>query len=119
MRWTSWSPPRTRPRHGAVMRCTSSASPSEPTAAPTDQALARGEEASELSRALGDRRQLLIALVVRGGVGVYEGNAGRAAECFAEAHGLCQELGDKWAEAWLHTGLGIAARRDGRQADAA
>ncbi|HEX8805207.1 MAG TPA: hypothetical protein VF743_13465, partial [Acidimicrobiales bacterium] len=72
-----------------------------------------GEEAVSLARRLDDARELAIALIVRGGAAVYEGDLERAEECFAEAERLCARTGDRWGTAWLLTGWAVGSRRAG------
>ncbi|MGH9213800.1 MAG: ATP-binding protein, partial [Acidimicrobiales bacterium] len=73
-----------------------------------------GEEGVEIARALDDAHQLAIALIVRGGAAVYEGDRARAEECFAEAQALCARLGDRWGTAWMLTGWAVASRHAGQ-----
>jgi predicted ATPase/DNA-binding SARP family transcriptional activator len=72
-----------------------------------------GDEGIALARELGDRRQLTISLIVRGGTAVYAGAFDRAEACFHEAEDLCNDLGDQWGRAWLLTLWSVAFRHRG------
>jgi predicted ATPase/DNA-binding SARP family transcriptional activator len=75
---------------------------------------AEGEECVRIARKVGDPRQLAIALIVRGGNAVYEGDLAAAEECFPEAASLCDMLGDRWGQAWMLTVWAAGSRRAGR-----
>jgi predicted ATPase len=75
---------------------------------------AQGEECVRIARKVGDPRQLAIALIVRGGNAVYEGDLAAAEECFPEAASLCEMLGDRWGQAWMLTVWAAGSRRAGR-----
>jgi predicted ATPase/class 3 adenylate cyclase len=72
-----------------------------------------GQEGIALARQLGDRRELAIMLIVRGGAAVYEGAFDQAQACFTEAEALCRDLGDRWGRAWLLTLWSVVYRHQG------
>jgi predicted ATPase/DNA-binding SARP family transcriptional activator len=72
-----------------------------------------GEEAVALAEELDDRKELAVALMVRGGAAVYEGNSERAVECLERSLDHCKRSGDRWGTAWVLTFLGVLSRRSG------
>lgn len=70
-----------------------------------------GEAALDAARDLGDRRRLNAALLMRGTTATFEGDAGRAAECFIESAQLSEDLGDLGGVGASMAFWGIAHRR--------
>ena len=73
-----------------------------------------GEEAVALAEELGDRQELIAALMARGGAAVYEGDLARAVECLQRGIGYCRAAGDRWGAACMLTFWGVASRRTGQ-----
>jgi predicted ATPase/DNA-binding SARP family transcriptional activator len=72
-----------------------------------------GEEAIALARAVGDRRELAIALTLRANGALYESDDGPTRACVAEGLPLAREIGDRSSEAWLLNAAGAVARKAG------
>lgn len=73
-----------------------------------------GEDAVALAEQLDDRRELIAALMARGGAAVYEGDLTRAVECLERGIGYASEVGDRWGAACMLTFWGVASRRTGQ-----
>jgi predicted ATPase/DNA-binding SARP family transcriptional activator len=77
-----------------------------------------GEEAIDLARQLGDRRQLANGYINLAAGAPFTRQEDRAHTCLAEGGPLCGQLGDRWGQAWLHTFAGVAHRNQRRPAEA-
>jgi len=75
-----------------------------------------GEEAIGLADELGDRTELVAALLFSGGAAVYKGELAPAVDYLERSLDVSRQVGDRWGSAWALTFWGTASRRAGDEA---